>query len=149
VTSYIGIDPGKKGAMAIIRGDRVDLWPFDPENYRNVLLLTDETRAVCALERVGAMPGQGVTSMFHFGENYGLIQGFLMAFDIPFELVTPQRWKKAFEVTGDKNSSIAVAKRLFPGVNLKRTPGSHKGDDGMAEALLLAEYARRTMGGAK
>lgn len=145
--TYIGIDPGKKGALAIIREDGVTLVPFDTEAYNRELLRVDS--ALCALERVGAMPGQGVTSMFSFGENYGFIQGLLTANAIPYELVTPQRWKKAFEVTGDKNTSIAVAKRLFPGVSLRRTVQSRKDDDGMAEALLLAEYARRTMGGAK
>lgn len=146
--TYIGIDPGKKGAMAIIRGPGdYTLVPFDVETYSRELLRVDG--AVCALERVGAMPGQGVTSMFSFGENYGFIQGLLTANAIPYELVTPQRWKKTFEVTGDKNSSIAVAKRLFPGVSLLRTVNSRKDDDGMAEALLLAEYARRTMGGAR
>lgn len=144
--TYIGIDPGKKGAMAIIRGPGdYTLVPFDNEAYNRELLRVDN--ALCALERVGAMPGQGVTSMFSFGENYGFIQGLLTANAIPYELVTPQRWKKAFEVTGDKNTSIAVAKRLFPGVSLRRTVQSRKDDDGMAEALLLAEYARRTMGG--
>ena len=153
--TYIGIDPGKKGAMAIIYQKRKDaapgvlIYPFDAAAYRDALIFIDETAAVCALERVGAMPGQGVTSMFSFGENYGFIQGLLTSNSIPYELVTPQRWKKAFEVTGDKNSSIAVAKRLFPGVSLRRTTASRKDDDGMAEALLLAEYARRTMGGAK
>ena len=146
--TYIGIDPGKKGAMAIIRGPGdYTLVSFDIEAYSRELLRVDG--AVCALERVGAMPGQGVTSMFSFGENYGFIQGLLTANAIPYELVTPQRWKKAFEVTGDKNSSVAVAKRLFPGVSLLRTVNSRKDDDGMAEALLLAEYARRTMGGAR
>lgn len=145
--TYIGIDPGKKGAMAIIREDGVLLVPFDTNAYNRELLRVDN--ALCALERVGAMPGQGVTSMFSFGENYGFIQGLLTANAIPYELVTPQRWKKAFEVTGDKNTSIAVAKRLFPGVSLRRTVQSRKDDDGMAEALLLAEFARRTMGGAK
>lgn len=146
--TYIGIDPGKKGAMAIIRGPGdYTLVPFDVETYNRELLRVDN--ALCALERVGAMPGQGVTSMFSFGENYGFIQGLLTANAIPYELVTPQRWKKAFEVTGDKNTSVAVAKRLFPGVSLRRTVQSRKDDDGMAEALLLAEYARRTMGGAK
>ena len=145
--TYIGIDPGKKGGIAIIRENGVTLVPFDNEAYARELLRVDN--ALCALERVGAMPGQGVTSMFSFGENYGFIQGLLTANAIPYELVTPQRWKKAFEVTGDKNTSIAVAKRLFPGVSLRRTVQSRKDDDGMAEALLLAEFARRTMGGAK
>ena len=149
--TYIGIDPGKMGALAIIDDSagetNVTLVPFDVMDYRHHLALIDEHKAVAAVERVGAMPGQGVTSMFNFGENYGTIQGLLLANYIPYELVTPQRWRKAFGITGDKNASIDVARRLFPGVDLKRSKIAHKDNDGMAEALLLAEYARRTMGG--
>lgn len=142
---YIGIDPGKNGAMAIIDGDAIRLVPFSDGEYIRQLFILHHNReeAFCALERVGAMPGQGVTSMFNFGRNYGFIQGLLSAHCIPYELVTPQKWKKALGVTGDKNSSIAVCKRLFPGVSLKRTERCAKEHDGMAEALLLAEYARR------
>lgn len=144
---YIGIDPGAKGALACIWPfGAVDLVRFDRERYLEVLRdLCVEREIRCCLERVGAMPGQGVTSMFHFGENFGYIQGLLEAFGIPYELVTPQRWKKEFGVTGDKNSSIAVCKRLFPRVNLRRTPKCMTDHDGMAEALLMAEYARRRM----
>ena len=102
--------------------------------------------SICCLEHVGSMPGQGVTSMFHFGENFGFIQGVLRAYKIPFELVRPQKWKKEFSITGDKNSSIQVCKRLFPEVSLFRTSKCKKEDDGMAEFLLMAEFARRKLG---
>lgn len=147
---YIGIDPGKDGAMAIIYSDRdIHIHVFEIEAYRFYLEeiyeceLQNQTK--CCLERVGAMPGQGVTSMFKFGENFGFIQGLLTAYSIPYELVTPKKWKKEFQITGDKNSSIAVCKRLFPGVSLRRTDRCKKDHDGMAEALLMAEYARRRL----
>ncbi len=139
---YIGIDPGKNGALAIIYGDVITLRTFDEQEYIASLSAVSRN-AFCVLERVGAMPGQGVTSMFNFGKNYGFIQGLLAAYFIPFELVTPQKWKKTFGVTGDKNSSISVCKRLFPDVDLRRTEKCKKDHDGKAEALLLAEYARR------
>lgn len=81
--------------------------------------------------------------MFHFGENFGFIQGVLRAYKIPFELVRPQKWKKEFSITGDKNSSIQVCKRLFPDVRLFRTARCTKEDE---EAVLLSEYARRKLG---
>lgn len=90
------------------------------------------------------MPGQGVTSMFSFGENFGFIKGLLEAFGIPYELVRPQKWKKEFSIS-EKNQSVEVCKRLFPGESLKRTPRCKKDHDGMAEALLMAEYARRRL----
>jgi len=147
---YIGIDPGKDGAMAIIYPDEdIRVYTFDPEAYRffldDIFQGSAAVQTRCCLERVGAMPGQGVTSMFKFGENFGFIQGLLTAYAIPYELVTPQKWKKEFQITGDKNSSIAVCKRLFPGVSLRRTDRCKRDHDGMAEALLMAEYARRRL----
>ena len=67
----------------------------------------------------GGHAGQGVTSMFSFGENFGFIQGLLTACGVPYQLVRPQRWKKEFGISG-KNESIAVCKRLFPEVSLRR-----------------------------
>lgn len=142
---YIGIDPGKDGALAVITPTGECIVPFSLDRYNLELKRLGASAAFCCLERVGAMPGQGVTSMFKFGENYGFIQGLLTAYSIPYELVTPQKWKKEFQVTGDKNSSIAVCKRLFPDVSLHRTDRCKKDHDGMAEALLLACYARRRM----
>lgn len=142
---YIGIDPGKSGAMAVIFGgmDETVLVPFDEQEYTNILRnLAGQPMKAC-LEHVTAMPKQGVTSMFNFGQNFGYIKGLLEAFQIPYELVRPQKWKKEFSITGDKNSSIEVCKRLFPGVVLRRTERCRKDDDGLAEALLIAEYARR------
>ena len=145
--TYIGIDPGKDGALAvIIDSGKASIVPFDQDAYRLVLrqfcmqARMAQTRAV--LEHVGAMPGQGVTSMFSFGENFGYIKGLLEAFEIPYELVRPQRWKKEFGISG-KNQSVEVCKRLFPGVSLRRTERCKKDHDGMAEALLMAEFARR------
>ena len=149
--TYIGIDPGKDGALAvIIDSGKASIVPFDQDAYRLVLrqfcmqARMAQTRAV--LEHDGAMPGQGVTSMFSFGENFGYIKGLLEAFEIPYELVRPQRWKKEFGISG-KNQSVEVCKRLFPGVSLRRTERCKKDHDGMAEALLMAEYARRHYAG--
>jgi len=136
--------------MAILWEDgRTEVIPFYPKNY--VLALFKVTNTLnknmckCCLEHVSAMPKQGVTSTFNFGVNFGWIQGILDAFGVPYELVRPQKWKKEFSVTANKNSSIAVCKRLFPDVSLKRTERCTKDDDGMAEALLMAEYARRKL----
>lgn len=143
--TYIGIDPGKDGAMALLIGKSVTIIPFDERGYEIALARVRVSDARCCLERVGAMPGQGVTSMFKFGENFGFIRGLLQANGIPYELVTPQKWKREFGAT-DKNSSVEVCARLFPTVSLMRTQRCRKAHDGMAESLLMAEYARRKMG---
>lgn len=147
---YIGIDPGEKGTMAILEyiGDErenITIIPYDKDAYAKNLAELSRCSAICCLDRVSAMPKQGVVSMFNFGKNFGFIQGLLTAYSIPYEIITPQKWKKEFQITGDKNSSIAVCKRLFPDVDLRRTERYKKDDDGMAEAVLLAEYARRKL----
>lgn len=145
--TFIGVDPGKKGSLALLEDGKVSIFPFSEDTYIDVLSKVDPHNAVCCLEHVGAMPGQGVTSMFHFGENFGFIQGVLRAYKIPFELVRPQKWKKEFSITGDKNSSIQVCKRLFPSLSLRRDEKCKKDHDGMAESALMAVYARRNLAG--
>lgn len=141
--TFIGCDPGKSGALAVISEDGVEVAPFDEVEYMRLLKKASEGECICCLERVGAMPKQGVTGTFNFGLNYGWIQGVLYALRIPVETVRPQEWKKKFGVTADKNTSIDVCKKLFPGVSLKKSDRSRTDNDGMAEALLLAMYAKR------
>lgn len=146
---YLGIDPGKDGALTILieeddmKCDGVVIVPYDADLYITNLMRYKDEIVHCILESVHAMPGQGSTSMFNFGQNFGFIQGVLKTLGIPYELVPPQKWKKEFSVTADKNTSINVAKRLFPGVSLKRTDRCTTDHDGMAESLLMAEYGRR------
>ena len=145
---YIGVDPGKNGGIAIIDSDGVIAFPFSEERLLIELDgIAQEYECICYLEHVHAMPKQGVSSTFNFGMNFGFIQGVLKAYEIPYELVTPQKWKKEFSCTSDKNTSIEVCKRLFPGVNLKATDRCKKDHDGIAEALLIAEYGRRHYNG--
>ena len=142
--TYIGIDPGAKGGLAVIRDGGITVAPYEKSRYIEILSRVP-CDSVCCLEHVHAMPGQGVTSMFNFGQNFGWVQGVLEAMGVSYELVQPQKWKKEFSITGDKNSSIMVCKRLFPGVSLLPTERCRKDNDGMAEALLMAEYAKRRL----
>ena len=144
---FIGIDPGKSGAIAVIDHDgavcRTSV--FDEREYSMALMeCSDAHGSKAVLEHVGAMPGQGSVSMFNFGSNFGFIRGLLTAYEISYELVRPQKWKRMFSCTSDKNTSVDVAQRLFPDVDLRRTPRCSKPHDGIAEALLMAEYCRRT-----
>lgn len=140
---YMGIDPGKNGAIAIIDNDKVEILP-----YSNINIVTagnycnDHGGCACIIEKVHAMPGQGVSSMFSFGQNYGYITGVLNALNIyPLE-VTPQKWKKYYGLHTDKQASIETAQNLFKGVNLYKTPRCKNKHDGMAEALLIANYGK-------
>lgn len=147
--AYLGFDPGRDGAMAVIGPHLIpSALAFDKHVYVEELAdLKKQFNLFAVIEHVGAMPGQGVTSCFSFGESFGWLQGVLDAMHIPYELVRPQKWKRVFSCTSDKNTSIAVARRLFPEVDLRRTTFCRKPHDGKAEALLIAEYARRIRNG--
>ena len=145
---YIGIDPGKDGALVLLQPDGVVkvTAPFDERQYLDMLRTAGDS-AFAIVENVHAMKGQGVSSMFNFGRNFGWLQGALMVMGIPFELVMPQKWKKVYGCTSDKNTSIQVAQRLFPNVDLRKTPKCKGPHDGICEALLMAEYGRRVYNG--
>ena len=144
---FIGIDPGKSGALAVL-DDEGCVWNTMTFNESDYALVLNEVASApnvrVVLEHVGAMPGQGSVSMFNFGANFGFIKGLLAANNLPYELVRPQKWKRMFSCTSDKNTSVEVAHRLFPNVDLRRTERCSKPHDGIAEALLMAEYCRRT-----
>lgn len=143
---FVGIDPGKSGAMAIIYPNgEVKTIPFNSSSYLIALEEIKGQEVKCCLEKVGAMPGQGVVSMFNFGHNFGYIEGILQANFIPYQLVPPQTWKKEFSLSSDKAKSIEVCQKLFPHANLLATDKSRKPSDGIAEAVLMAEYARRKL----
>ena len=151
---YLGIDPGAKGALASIDENNKVLFavPMSRENLVNYIKnlrndITERNDAVIAcVEKVGAMPGQGVTSMFSFGKSAGFIEGVLESFQIPYQLVPPQTWKKSFSLLHkDKKESIETCKKLFPGVNLLPTERSRKESDGIAESLIMSLYAKRKL----
>lgn len=148
-TVFIGIDPGKNGGIAVIDTESgiTIAEPYSNEALitRLMLVSVSERDAICCLEKVGAMPGQGVVSMFTFGQSVGYIKGVLEAFKIPYQEITPQKWKREFCLNSDKAASAEVCRKLFPDINLLATPRCKKPHDGMAEALLMAEYARRKL----
>ena len=150
---YIGIDPGRSGSMAMVDDlGHVEIVPFDEEQYRQKLEEWKQDDVVCAVEKVSAFPGQGVSSVFNFGFNFGWILGLLYALRIPTNLVSPQQWKKALGLMTSKavskpekkQKTIDAMKRMFPNVSLKRTERSKTDDDGCADALAIAEFCRRT-----
>ena len=147
---YLGIDPGKRGAVAYLmeteRGWVENVHPIGdlPQLLHRLIRTGQPIR--CCLERVHAMPKQGVSSTFNFGVNFGWCKGLLEAHGVSYQEIPPERWKKEFTLIGaDKKGSIEVCKRLFPEADLKLTDRARTDSDGMAEALLIAEYARRKL----
>lgn len=96
------------------------------------------------VERVGAMPGQGVSSVFAFGKSYGIVIGILAALGVPVTFVAPRKWKTALSVPAAKDGARARASQLMPqGAEFWRL----KRQDGCAEAALLALYGFRQLTG--
>ena len=151
----IGIDPGLSGAVAFVDGkhNSVVRTPTIQVGKRRqcdvvamvkaIVIATQAHDADCRLailEAVHSMPKQGVASSFSFGMGYGMWQGILAALGIPYQLVSPQTWKKVMLCDTDKSKGAAklVASRMWPDLG--------KLTDGEAEALLMAEYGRRLKG---
>lgn len=144
---YLGIDPGRKGGFAVLNDTQIETYQaFDKQSFINAcyFLSRKQEKTRCCIEKVHAMPKQGAVSMFTFGELYGWLKGVLDAYEISYQEVPPQTWKKEFGLNSKKEKSIEVCKQLFPDANLV-PHGCHKEHDGIAEALLMAEYARRKL----
>lgn len=145
--TFIGIDPGAAGGIAVLS----DCTPSNAYKYTSAKLIevvkgciqADSQHTEAWVEKVHSMPGQGVASMFTFGTGYGQILGILEALGIPINLVPPSKWKSEVGVTHDKATSINKAQYLFPDISLLATPRCRVPSDGMAEALLIAEYGKR------
>ena len=146
---FLGIDPGKTGAM-VLYSDVGGILGFS--DYTNMVFLNERIRGwheeytniLGVIEQVHAFPGQGVTGMFNFGANYGFWQGVLLGNGIPYGIVSPQRWQgEMLDKTDGKNTkerSLVMARRLFPTrLDLFR----RKKDNGRADAALMAVYGSR------
>jgi len=152
---YIGIDPGKAGGVAVIADNGIDCIfpiPLAGKDIDAAMLaakiydLSEVYDCVVCIEKVTAMPGQGVTSTFSFGVGFGILLGICAALVLPVHLVTPQAWKKVIlaGTTKDKAAAISYVSRAYPGVSLLATARSRKPHDGIADAICIAEYASRT-----
>jgi len=161
VSVTIGIDPGQSGGLAIIdtrlSEPRVVPMPLAGKSvdwaevaYWLRLFAPATRSAVAYVEKVSAMPKQGVSSTFKFGCNVGGIHGVLGALGIPMALVTPQAWKKRVlaGTAKDKAAAIDYCRRRWPHVSLLATERSRKPHDGMADALCIARYAQLEEGSA-
>jgi hypothetical protein len=151
----LGVDPGLTGALALLDGDgSIELLADLPIIRDKSLAWVDggELQTIvrdalrgrpcrAIVERVSAMPRQGVASSFAFGVGFGSMLGVLQAQHLPIELVTPAVWKRALGLTSDKRASLDRARLLFPTADLRLAK-----HDGRAEALLIAHHVmtRRT-----
>jgi crossover junction endodeoxyribonuclease RuvC len=151
---YIGVDPGAvSGALGAVDHEGNYLESFDIEHKdKHILALVFKSRilsivdpkegAEICMEQVHSMPSQGVSSTFTFGRAVGVISAVCDLTRYPVHLVTPQKWKKHFHLSADKNESLDMARYLWPEAKLTLKKHTNK-----AEALLIAEYLRHTLHG--
>ena len=151
----IGIDPGLSGAIAILEGKKVikifDM-PVMAEGKKNkkqlnsaqlTNILKENTsfkneEIAVVVEQVNAMPGQGVTSMFNFGQSFGAVKGICAALNLPIFFVRPSKWKKHFElINSSKDSSRTKVIEMYPHLSNQL---SKKKDVNKSDAILIARF---------
>ena len=154
----IGIDPGLSGGIAILENNKVKSlfdMPVMPEGKKNKRQLNsaqlaklikdsikDKSEVSVIVEQVNAMPGQGVTSMFNFGQTFGAIKGVCAAIGLPIFFVRPSKWKKHFElINSSKDASRTKAIEMYPLLSndLAKTKDVNKSD-----AILIARFYTET-----
>ena len=154
----IGIDPGISGAISILENKKV-LEVYDTptmidgkKNKRqinsaqvtNIIKerLKDGKEVIVVVEHVNAMPGQGVTSMFNFGQSFGVIKGICAALGLPIYFVRPSKWKKHFNlIKTNKDASRTKVIEAYPEISSKL---HRKKDSNRADAILIALYFHDT-----
>ena len=155
----IGIDPGISGSICFFEDGKIlDVieMPVMTEGKKNKKQVNgaqiyneflkrindkdDEIRVV--IEQVSAMPGQGVTSMFNFGQSFGILKGICSAMQLPMFFVRPAKWKKYFNlINSQKDASRTRAIEIFPYFS---TQISKKKDSNKADAILIASFYYET-----
>ena len=156
----IGIDPGISGSICFFEDGKIlDVveMPTMTEGkknkkqvngsqiYNEILKRTnqiDKKNIKVIIEQVSAMPGQGVTSMFNFGQSFGILKGMCSAMQLPMYSVRPAIWKKYFNlINSEKDASRTKAIEIFPyfSSNLSKKKDSNK-----ADAILIASYYYET-----
>ena len=154
----IGIDPGINGAISIIENKKI-LEVYDTptmidgkKNKRqinsaqvtNIIKerLNTDKEVVVVVEHVNAMPGQGVTSMFNFGQSFGVIKGICAALNLPIYFIRPTKWKKHFNlIKTNKDASRTKVIEVYPEISSKL---QRKKDSNRADAILIALYFNDT-----
>ena len=155
----IGVDPGISGSICFFEDGKileVIEMPLMTEGKKNkkqvngaqiyneffkrITRKDDEIRVV--IEQVSAMPGQGVTSMFNFGQSFGILKGICSAMQLPMFFVRPAKWKKYFNlINSQKDASRTRAIEIFPYFS---TQLSKKKDSNKADAILIASFYYET-----
>ena len=157
---FIGIDPGISGSICFFQdGKIIDVieMPIMIEGKKNKKQVNgsqiyneiserikniDKKDIKVVIEQVSAMPGQGVTSMFNFGQSFGILKGICSAMQLPMYFVRPAKWKKYFNlINSEKDASRTRAIEIFPYFSSQL---ARKKDSNKADAILIASFYYET-----
>lgn len=149
---FIGIDPGAKGAIAVVAGKTLKFWAMpkhDEEVWDIFMSLNKPKIEHIMIEKCQAMPQNGAVSMFNYGSRYGALRGMIIALKKPFTLVRPKGWQKTMFTGSDakeppKHRAYSIARKIFPHENFI-LPRCRKPHDGVIDAALIAEFCKRKM----
>jgi len=153
-----GIDPGISGAISILENKKIievydmptmidgkkNKKQVNGSQVANIFKEKIETNKEISVvvEHVNAMPGQGVTSMFNFGQSFGVIKGICSALSLPIHFIRPTKWKKHFNlINTNKDASRTKVIEIYPEISSKL---SRKKDANKADAILIARYFNDT-----
>jgi len=158
-----GVDPGVSGAICVLKNNKIievyemptmidgkknkrqvngaevsNILIKEVYNSKSLAIEDHENKAKVIVEHVTAMPGQGVTSMFNFGQSFGVIKGVCAALKMPIHFVRPVKWKKHFNlIKTHKDASRTKVIEIYPNISSKL---SRKKDANKADAILIAKY---------
>lgn len=149
---HLGVDPGgSSGAIAAIKDTGVQvlvMWVMEFKKHtmqeicREIARLQERGPVQAVVEKVHAMPKQGVSSTFKFGQNFGEVQGILMALDVPFVLKTPHTWMKHFGLKKNKSEGDSEYKRRIRKHAAQVYAGFKIANANQPDALMIAKYSQ-------
>ncbi len=153
-----GVDPGVSGAISVLENKKIievyemptmidgkkNKKQINGSQVANIIKerLNGDNEIIVVVEHVNAMPGQGVTSMFNFGQSFGVIKGICSALSLPIYFVRPSKWKRYFNlIKTNKDASRTKVIEVYPEISSKLY---RKKDSNKADAILIARYFNDT-----
>jgi crossover junction endodeoxyribonuclease RuvC len=153
-----GVDPGVSGAISVLENKKIievyemptmidgkkNKKQVNGSQVANIIKerLNGDNEIIVVVEHVNAMPGQGVTSMFNFGQSFGVIKGICSALSLPIYFVRPSKWKRHFNlIKTNKDASRTKVIEVYPEISSKLY---RKKDSNKADAILIARYFNDT-----
>jgi hypothetical protein len=155
---YIGLDPGKDGAIVILKGENVTKYTYpligkeyDIQAIRDIFLTFEADNCHIVLENVHAIAGGSAKANWSFSRGKAILETLCVSYDLPFTMVNPKAWQKIVhqgipKMDKAKDMTLLAIKRLYPTVDLRKNERCRKPHDGIYDALGMAHYCKINYG---